>query len=297
MSDPKNHHWLPRFLLREWADGSTGKVMCFYRPHGRVVASRQGTRRIGATEWLYTAGWSGYEAPNFVETSFMAKAIDTPAARLHRRMLNGEISAFGFEERQLWVWFVLLLLVRHPGMIRARQDAQEEHWKKFFIEYLIGQTPTGYTLPLDHAGAEAFYDQHFAGSGRDLVLQAAVNYPRESPFYPDIMRLEWRVLRLSKSAIHFLLADNPITMWGDEHIKRLWMPLAPDALFVAGDHDYLSKAVELRERYRESLALDVMRHQCRQAREFVIGKDEGEEKNRTLASIAEQYLPARPPSL
>jgi hypothetical protein len=132
----------------------------------------------------------------------MAKAIDTPAARLHRRMLNGEMDAFGFEERQLWVWFILLLLVRHPAMIRPKQEAQEESWKNF------------------------------------------LNRP-----------------------------------------------------FVAGDHDYLSKTVELRERYRESLALDVMRHQCRQAREFVIGKDEGEEKNRTLASIAEQYLPARPSSL
>jgi hypothetical protein len=290
MSDPKNHHWLPRFLLREWANGNAGKVMCFYRPHARVVASPQGTRKIGATEWLYTAGWSGYDDPNFVETSFMAKAIDTPAARLHRRMLAGELDTFGFEDRQLWAWFMLLLLVRYPGMIRAEQDAREESWKKFFVEDLIGQTPTGYELPLDHAGAEAFYDQHFAGSGRDLVLQAVVNFPRESPFYPDIMRLEWRVLRLNEAAIHFLLADNPITMWGDGAVRRLWMPLAPDALFVAGDHHYLSNAVELRERFRESLALDVMHHQFRQAREFVIGKDEGAEKNQALASIAEQYL-------
>jgi hypothetical protein len=297
MSDPKNHHWLPRFLLREWADGSTGKVMCFYRPHARVVVSPQGTKKIGASEWLYTAGWSGYDDPNFVETSFMAKAIDTPAARLHRRMLAGEVDTFGFEERQLWTWFMLLLLARHPGMIRARQNAQEESWKKFFVEDLIGQTPTGYALPLDRAEAEAFYNQHFVGSGRDLVLQAMANYPRESPYYPDIMRLEWRVLCLNEAAIHFLLADNPITMWGDEHIRRLWMPLAPDALLVAGDRHYISNAVELRERFREVLALDVMRHQFKQAREFVIGKDEGAEKNQALASIAEQYLPARSPSV
>ena len=55
MSDPKNHHWLPRFLLREWAGGGAKQVMCFHRPHVRVVVSRQGTRKIGASEWLYTA--------------------------------------------------------------------------------------------------------------------------------------------------------------------------------------------------------------------------------------------------
>jgi hypothetical protein len=103
----------------------------------------------------------------------------------------------------------------------------------------------------------------------------------------------WRVLRLNKAAVHFLLADNPITIWGNQTIQRVWMPLAPGALFIAGDHHYVSAAVELREEFRESLALDVMRHQFRQAREFVIGKDEGAEKNQALASIAEQYLRAR----
>jgi hypothetical protein len=102
MSDPQNHHWLPRFLLRQWASGSARKVMCFHRPHARVVASRQGTRKIGATEWLYTASWAGREDANFLETSFMAQAIDTPAARIHRRMLDGEVGAFGLPLKNIF---------------------------------------------------------------------------------------------------------------------------------------------------------------------------------------------------
>jgi hypothetical protein len=220
MSEPKIHHWLPRFLLRNWADVSTGKVMCFHRPHGRVVFSWQGTRRIGATEGLYTASSPGHEDPNFVEKSFMTKAIDTPAARLHQRMLAGEVDSFGFEEREQWVYFMLLLLQRHPNAIQPRQEAQEESWKNFFVKTLVGQTPTGHAEPLDRAGAEAFYDQHWAGSGRDLALQGLVNFPRSGPFSNNIMRLEWRVLRLDSAPTYFFpLTDNPITIWRDGPIS------------------------------------------------------------------------------
>ena len=223
----------------------------------------------------------------------MRNVIDTPAAQIHRRMLDGEVGALGFEERQRWVWFMLLLLVRHPGMIRPRQKAQEESWKNFFVEtLLVGQTPTGHAEPLDRAGAEFFYNQNFAGSGRDVELQGLVNLPLSSPFPNQIMNLEWRVLQLDSAPTYFFpLADNPVSIVGDGPNKGFWMPLAPDALFVAGDSGYFSTTPVLREKFRESLPLRVVHHQFEHTREFVIVKDGGKEQNQALVRIAGRYLP------
>jgi hypothetical protein len=71
------------------------------------------------------------------------------------------------------------------------------------------------------------------------------------------------------------------------------MPLAPDALFVAGDRDCFSITPVLHEKFRGSLPLRVVQYQFSQAREFAIGKDEGVEKNQTLVRIAERSLPIR----
>jgi hypothetical protein len=189
-----------------------------------------------------------------------------------------------------------MLKYRHPDEILSRQKAQEERLKETLIKTSIGKTPIGYTQPLNRDEAKTLYNQQFAGAGSDMVLQGLVNLPLNDSRINQLMKLEWRVFRLHGTWIYFCLSDNPIKFWPEGNkIKSIWMPISPDALFVAGDYRYLSQEPILLEEFRGILHFTVNHYQYSQAREFVIARDQGKEKNQFIDRELEQrqYLKKR----
>jgi Protein of unknown function (DUF4238) len=88
------HHYVPQFLLREWA--TNGRFVAYYFEHasGKVVENAKATV-ASACQISDLNTYFGVHASqrDFPETGFFTPVVDTPAATALQVMLKGGVRA------------------------------------------------------------------------------------------------------------------------------------------------------------------------------------------------------------
>ena len=125
VTDDQDHHYVPQFLLRGWCN-TDGKLTVYSRRHGHVVTSELKPRSTAFETNLYAYREVPLEKRNAIENEFMTPKIDTPAALIVEKILNGRFTQLTIDERSDFTRFVLSLRARHPDAIATAKASGGE---------------------------------------------------------------------------------------------------------------------------------------------------------------------------
>lgn len=227
---PRKHHFVPEFLLRQWAvdDGE----LCEYRRFGNRIAS--GSKSPGATGYqidLYKLDGAPPDVAQRFEQAFMAPVDGAASDALHR-LLAGSNGAWAAQLASSWVRFVLSLRYRHPQAVAEIKAMMAEAWKAAKDE--LATSYEAVKLPGDPPTLEQYLAKRPPGSdarpGLDMLWRV-IDSQRNGR---TLIQSHWRVVDLSQSPIPLLLSDRAVQVplgFGDEN-GFLLLPISPKKLFV-----------------------------------------------------------------
>ncbi len=269
---PSNHHFIPEFLIKEWA-GSDGKVERFVRvPGGQVHARRVAPSAIGFKKDLYlNTHVSDPWRAQALETEFFGP-LDNLAAKAMQTMLRGEHISDA-DMRSAWASFLMSLFHRSPKDL----DAAKTEIAKMLAEkdpeiearYRLKRKP-------DHPETFVEYmkkaDPAFADRVSTNIVPGLILNENIGGF---LINCHWQVLDLSCANVTLLLSDVPIMF---TPLKKpgghLALPIGPSRIFVASTD--LSFLEELKRTSVTHIAKQANRLAVGRARHFVVSADQNQ---------------------
>ena len=120
MSEPKNHHWVPKFLLKKWAL-PTGKVPTWTHagPNNKIYLDFKSTKSICSKYYLYNLELTNESSRNTIETKFLQR-LDSNIATIVKKIERN--SALTDIEENLFCVFLHNLHFRHPETINRMEN-------------------------------------------------------------------------------------------------------------------------------------------------------------------------------
>ncbi|HQR05074.1 MAG: DUF4238 domain-containing protein [Proteobacteria bacterium] len=232
MSDPKKHHYLPVFYLAKWASAS-GKVVRYYRPHLKVVASPITPQHTGYELGLY--GLDGYvpDVCNSIEKNFMAPIVDDPAARALAVLIERNNAKLTTELRQAWTHFVMSLHVRSPAKVKQiTRQAQNE------LRQSLSVNPEEYEAvrgALDPPTLVEWVEQNALPLLDNYGKQLLPSIITHTETRDAVIRMRWWTIGITEDFPDFLLGDRPVYMSHGVMDERCFIavPLSPKYVFFA----------------------------------------------------------------
>jgi len=227
-----DHHYVPQFYTRRWADGS-GKVLCYKRvPNGRIVFNGVVPKGTGFEPDLYATPpaifWENH-AEQVIETEFFSP-IDNDAAVALDKLPNGA-SSLTDRERTAWALFMNSMLHRHRDDIFERDAKAPELAAAVKARFLDARSDPEDRKRIEETLADLDVNQLARTAHRTLMVQA-IRDPRAL----DAMKsLAWEVITVNPD-IPLITTDRPVLVnLGQERpgLELITMPLSPTRLFVA----------------------------------------------------------------
>jgi hypothetical protein len=228
------HHYVPKFLLRSWA--SNGQLVSYtWDKHNKRVREdpKAGVNKSCQVKNLNILLGVSREDSGWVET-FFANIIDTPASKIHKKMLRHGIAHLTEAERISWAKFLISLPARTPKVLLEYGRSEAEKG----LEY--GMASMRAPPKMDAAANEEIMRRRPIYLN-DWPRRAATEYPLDPSKFNVIAAMEWWVERFDESRL--LIGDQPWlvhpyrTRYGgfplDNPDLIVGLPIAPTAFFVA----------------------------------------------------------------
>lgn len=277
---PARHHFIPEFLIREWA-GVDGRVERFVRvPGGQVHAQRVAPSAIGFEKGLYSdAHASDPWKAQALETDFFAP-LDNFAAQAIQAMSRGD-HITDSDMRSAWASFLMSLFHRGPKDLDATKTAIAE-----MLEQEDPEIEERYRLLRKPDQPKTFVefmkkaDPGFADRVSTNMIPGLVLNENIGDF---LVNCRWKALDLSHANVTLLLSDVPILFAPLKNPDgHLGLAIGPKRMFVASPQASFLEALErisptIIAKKANLLAVGRARH-------FVVGCD------RTQRAFIEKHL-------
>ncbi|MGG7633299.1 DUF4238 domain-containing protein [Pseudomonas sp. ES1] len=236
------HHFIPRFLLKEWKDDA-GDLWVYQRNGGGEISYRKGApKSVAYVDGLYTLFPEhrlSKPASDEIEKEVMAK-LDDRAAIIHKVIIDQGVNAISEEDRYIWAVFIASMIERTPHRLKEYKDRAN-------IEDLIRELNEAYP------GADQLVDK-FGFDVKALVnnttLKFMVDRILSHDLALDIAKMEWIVVRINSPGEHFVLGDRALVVNNapdvEEPLYFIRLAIAPDKLMLLAfdssivDHDFIS---------------------------------------------------------
>ena len=238
---PAKHHYIPKFLLAEWATNA-GKLWRFLRPFpGKLAVKAVAPAEIGYERHLYATPGLPAEKAQQVEQRFLAP-LDAQAAEAHRLLLSGTI-LMPQKQRSAWSRFIMSQWFRTPTELRHFKNAmglvlaaRHEPLKKRYAEVRKPGDPE----TLEEA-IETLIPAFGGQAAMDLFRKLADD-PKNGH---RLNNMRWSVVDTTFAG-ELLISDAAL-----QHSKAglfspqgyLTIPIAPRKLFVAASRPEVLEAV------------------------------------------------------
>jgi hypothetical protein len=191
MSGPRNHHYVPQWLLTAWCSPSDAKLQSYFRlPDGTLSSQRRSPRGLASQCDLYRWQGNSYVDPTEVETRFFQK-LDSRAARA-AQILRTSGAQMPIAACKDWARFLSACLVRTPFVISVVRDMLRERVKK------IG-------------GDISVLNELLPGWLEDGGLEDVVDYVRSDRAVLLWADMRWWVESTNDASYTLLLSDFPLT--------------------------------------------------------------------------------------
>jgi Protein of unknown function (DUF4238) len=128
MSEPRKHHYIPVFYLKQWA--GEDRRICEYRrvKPGKIVAHRTFPDGTGYMRDLYRVEGVPNAVSQAVEREFM-RMVDTQASHALHKLMRGDSSSWNSVERSAWTRFILSLRFRNPDAVSTIKQQMIAVWE------------------------------------------------------------------------------------------------------------------------------------------------------------------------
>jgi hypothetical protein len=269
-NQPKDHHYIPQFLLREWADAS-GFLFRYTQPApGKIDPKKKPTKAAGFVPNLYSIVGNHPDKAQLVETLFMSP-LDNEAAQAHKLILAGDWEALDIKLKSAWTTFLMSLMLRTPEALAAYKEGYKALWKTSTPE--IQAKYEAMKEPGDPATYEEYALEEDPLIAEKLAMTELGKIIVNEPLGTHINNMIWGTLAVKVGS--FLISDEPIIMSNGIGIEKpdahLAIPISPSKLFVAVNtqqtFDWIASKPS-KDLVRETNTLVVER-----ARSFVAAKD------------------------
>ncbi|WP_016832116.1 DUF4238 domain-containing protein [Herbaspirillum lusitanum] len=227
----KKHHYVPRFLLQEWA-GEDKKLTYFtWLQNGILHEDRCGPRGVAAKEHLYSQQSASGEMNPEIEEQVFTRIIDTPSAPVHQRLLAGHLENLTINEEKTWSNFLVAQMIRVPSMVQYVLDRGRQ---------LMLRDIDGIEVPehLKESLGELTLQEYLESDGAYLLDNALLRELQtiiESPTLNNVfLGAKWATYDVSDSNLDLVIGDRPLLLEGNMSEQYLFMlPLSPTLAFVA----------------------------------------------------------------
>lgn len=264
MSQPRDHHYIPVFYLKQWI-GPNGKLIEYSRPyHNKIVAKPVGPRATGFQTDLYTFPDCPPEIAQHIESVFLSRT-DAQASHALAKLLSGSIERWNAELRSAWSRFTINFLVRHPHPFAEIKAILHDSWLR--PDDVTQQEYEQIRQPDDPERFEqwvAIQGNHLADRIGIRFIQSALDNEVAGTHLNAML---WNVLDLSASRFHLLTSDWPLYKEINGERMLFALPISPTALFTAVTHVEIFEA--LRKTNSEELVRYINAHVVSSARIFV----------------------------
>ena len=287
MTISKNQHFVPRLLLRQWAD-SDDQVRCWRWKDKKIEAFSPTTKSIMAETRLYRA--QHIDNPSIYEDTL--NRIETNAARVLEKLRNPQRPRLVTEDLHAWSLFILAQRARTPAKIAwARHKARD-----IFIDEFEKPDPEFDRLNAGErfSSLSHYINEHHPNVLANCHLDTTMQIISDEKHVSAMCRLKWFVRQ--KFARPLVISDDPVTLVGGLHEKncRIALPISPNEVFFAVSDERIRDRILAED--DKSAAARINHDQAVQAQRFVVGDVEPRFLEKRLRKKPEPYVPTNLPS-
>ncbi|MFK4720538.1 hypothetical protein ABIE89_001638 [Bradyrhizobium niftali] len=265
MGQPRDHHFIPVFYLRQWHD-SEGRLYEHKQVHGgRIVQKPVSAVATGFQRDLYTFPALGAEGfDQHLESKFFQIVDDEGAKALHRFIKRAPVP-WSAEARSGWSRFLLSLKVRHPDAMEELRIAIPRLWGR---SYPPSQTEyEKIRKPGDPDSFEAFLKRRDPNIVHKITLNLIMRAIELIEVGTHINGMKWKVFDLPKSKHDLLTSDRPAHYFKiKERDGFISLPVGPRKLFVAANSNHVFQSLMGADQTR--VVTEVNKKVVSQARRF-----------------------------
>lgn len=269
------HHYVPQFLLRQWAD-DTERVWSYRRIRGAINVRHDAPAATGYEIDLYAIpSRSNREARQEVETRFMQQ-VDSLGAQILAEILETGRRPKSASRASAWSRFLMSMINRSPHRIREiaqmakirdygnlaqlepeYEKARQPHWPPTIYDYV--------------ADNRLEFDEEVAKGALKKVIDS-------KRIGEVINNLIWTVVRTEGSGWPLLLSDAPVTYGNFQNDDAIIiMPIHPKAAFAAARKHDMIEALQQRIRHQD-FARQLNKDTVHRARALVIARDRTQDR-------------------
>lgn len=273
MSDPRKHHYVPVFYLKQWVGAD--RRLCEYKKirSGKIVTRRTFPDGTGYRRDLYRIDELLGPVAQAVERKFM-HMVDTEANYALQKLVRGEMSPWTDKMRGAWTRFILSLWFRNPECVATIKQEMLAIWQRTLVEMKNNYNE------LRDIGDPSTYNEFMArietAAPYKAALRLLLSVIDNQRIGQIIYKMRWSRVSLATSTIPLLISDRPLDMphglgAGSAYIA---LPIGPKMLFIAAHDDTYEKHIASTD------PTEVVKHVnqaiVHQAREFVWGINDGQ---------------------
>jgi hypothetical protein len=174
----------------------------------------------------------------WVEKGVMSKLVDDAAAKVHKRLLAGELGKLNSDERTAWARFMMAQWLRSPHEMRKLRKQGAE-----ILRANMDAAPEEYLAARGEAPEETAHDwmeAHQPGYQEIItmtrLLPLAIN---NEDVGATIINMFWEVVDLRDANVDVLISDHPVIRFQGlaSRDAAIMIPLDRCALFIATHED------------------------------------------------------------
>jgi len=234
VTDNQDNHYIPQFLLKGWCN-QHGKltVYSYSRRREKVITSSLSPKSTAYETNLYAYEQVLPEKRHAIENAFMTPGIDTPAALVVQKILDGGFPQLTVDERSNFTRFLMSLRARHPDAVALARIKGEEALMAAIArdpeEYLAvkGETSPATLAEWTRENTPSLIPNFGVSIMPNIIVDDAVG--------ARVFNMPWWTHDVQGAGTDLLLSDRPCLLEGNaiEGGCVIVLPLSPTLLFFA----------------------------------------------------------------
>lgn len=238
---PDNQHYVPRFLLRNWAfDLSKKKVWRGANVYNeRYEVKENSIEGTCSADNFYTKN-TELSFPKSLD-EYLQKKFETPGAIVVKKIVEAKSLDISPEDKKVFSELVISFFYRNPTAIAKAKD----EFSKLYLEYLK-DTKTRKRVYIDQDGipftrdeiTPDLYDMDVWQNGHIDYIERLLN-PEGNPYnFNALMDMKWALKTINVPTANLILSDIPtITIGQTAEGGGVILPLSPKIAFIASGSD------------------------------------------------------------
>lgn len=239
MSEPKNHHYVPRGFLKSWEDVER-KVWVYERKRGVVLPPyKKSTKPLCAEKKLYSyTDKVKPEQRNSIEKNLLKK-IDDDAVKILQKLYNVEgIVGLSEQERFYFSAFLVSLRIRTPESVKYNSVDAQKIFKKILEKNDPRLEEGEIKKELNGKSLLEWVEIKYPSIMGNIGLELLVGHIIDNKFVKPIYEMYWAIRRINNNQPSLLTSDRPLILLGNKDTPNfgLSISISPSHIFFASKH-------------------------------------------------------------